>query len=128
MRRARSQIIPKVVNTYVPAYALVKATLQTTLQLSSHVTSTSSSRRYQDDDESTFLAPSSRRRRQDISVPPPAKSASSVPPSADVGSPMPLHDGVDPLHEDTDALEGNLGGPSNLTMLIGYADHTALHV
>lgn len=44
-----------------------------------------------------------------------------MPPPTDVGSHVPPPDGVNPLHVDP-------GGPSDLSLLIGYTNHTGRHV
>ncbi|XP_058770812.1 uncharacterized protein LOC131644347 [Vicia villosa] len=80
--------------------------------------------RPRDDGEGSSQKPSARRRRLDT-------SSTHVPPPIDAGSHVPPSDGIDPFHEEADAVEAlvaYLGGPSDLSLLTRYADYTARHV
>ncbi|XP_058776702.1 protein MAIN-LIKE 1-like [Vicia villosa] len=77
-----------------------------------------------DDGEGSSQTPSACRRCR-------VASSTPVSPPADAGSPVPPLDVIDMLHDKADLHEapmGYPGDPSDLSLLKGYADHTARHV
>ncbi|CAK8539278.1 unnamed protein product [Lathyrus sativus] len=85
--------------------------------------STSSSRRRRDSAEGSSQAPSFCRPRWDTLVTHPVDDVALVPPP-EVDDPP----AEKASHDDDDELEGFPGGSSDMSLLVGYADHTARHV
>ncbi|XP_058742751.1 uncharacterized protein LOC131615626 [Vicia villosa] len=120
VRRARMEVVSQVTDgsavpvdvpntsfpVEIPGTSVPTDVLDTSVSVDGPSTSTTSSRRPRDDGEDSSQTPSAHRRRR-------VTSSTLVPPPTDVGSSEPTPDGIDPLHEEADALVGYLGGPSN---------------